>query len=71
MTETYKDTITMATSLPTYTGDFTSLVAAHPVPTVDALIVGSKWGTAPAGNGVELSFSFPAQPQRARQLRRG
>ena len=50
----------MATSLPTYTGDQSSLVPPTGIALADALIVGSKWGTGPAGTGATLSFSFPA-----------
>jgi Ca2+-binding RTX toxin-like protein len=50
----------LATSLPTYTGDITRLVPLSGVVLTDALIVGSKWGTGPAGTGATLTFSFPA-----------
>ena len=50
----------MATTLPTYTGEKSSLVPLTGTPLTDALIVGSKWGTGPAGTGAILTFSFPA-----------
>ena len=50
----------MATSLPTYTGDTSSLVSLTGNALTDALIVGSKWGTGAAGTGANLTFSFPA-----------
>ena len=50
----------MATSLPTYTGDITSLVPTTGNPLVDALIGGSKWGTGGAGTAASVTFSFPA-----------
>ena len=50
----------MATSLPTYTGDTTALIQPTGNPLTDALIVGSKWGTGPAGTGASVTFSFPA-----------
>ena len=49
----------MTTSLPTYTGDRTSLVPLTGTALTDALIVGSKWGTGPAGTAAALTFSFP------------
>ncbi len=49
----------MATSLPTYTGGQSSLVPPSGVALTDALIVGSKWGTGPAGTGATVTFSFP------------
>ena len=49
----------MPTTLPTYTGDTTSLVPLTGTTLTDALIVGSKWGVEPAGNGASLTFSFP------------
>jgi len=50
----------MATSLPTYTGDATSLVQRTGTTLIDALIGGSKWGTGGAGTGATVTFSFPA-----------
>lgn len=50
----------MATTLPTYTGDATSLVQPTGNALTDALVGGSKWGTGPAGTGAVLTFSFPA-----------
>ena len=50
----------MATTLPTYTGEKSSLVPLTGTQLTDALIVGSKWGTGPAGTGATLTFSFPA-----------
>ncbi|MBH9578791.1 M10 family metallopeptidase C-terminal domain-containing protein [Inhella proteolytica] len=50
----------MATSLPTYTGDTTSLVQRSGTTLIDALIGGSKWGTGGAGTGASVTFSFPA-----------
>ncbi|WP_374437198.1 M10 family metallopeptidase C-terminal domain-containing protein [Inhella sp.] len=50
----------MATSLPTYTGDVTSLVQRTGTTLIDALIGGSKWGTGGAGTGASVTFSFPA-----------
>lgn len=50
----------MPTSLPTYTGDTTSLVPLSGTELTDALIVGSKWGTGPVGTVATLTFSFPA-----------
>jgi len=47
------------TTLPTYTGEDTSLVALTGIELTDALLVGSKWGAEPAGNGASLTFSFP------------
>jgi len=49
----------MTTSLPTYTGDSTSLVPLSGTTLTDALLVGSKWGIEAAGNGAALTFSFP------------
>ena len=49
----------MATSLPTYTGDVTSLVTPTGRTVVDAIIGGSKWGTGGAGTGASVSYSFP------------
>jgi serralysin len=49
----------MTTSLPTYTGDTTALVPLTGNSLTDALLVGSKWGTSPAGTGATLTFSFP------------
>ena len=50
----------MATSLPTYTGGSSSLVALTGTALTDSLIVGSKWGVEAAGNAAALTFSFPA-----------
>lgn len=50
----------MATSLPTYTGATTALLTPTGNPVVDAIIVGSKWGTGPKGTGAAVTFSFPA-----------
>ena len=50
----------MATSLPTYTGGSSALVLPTGNPVTDAIIVGSKWGTGPAGTGATVTFSFPA-----------
>jgi serralysin len=50
----------MATSLPTYTGGSTALVQPTGNPVTDSIIVGSKWGTGPAGTGAAVTFSFPA-----------
>lgn len=50
----------MATSLPTYTGDMTSLVSPTGNPVVDAVIGGSKWGTGGVGTAASVTFSFPA-----------
>ena len=50
----------MATSLPTYTGDVTSLVQPTGSTLIDALIGGSKWGTGGAGTAAAVTFSFPA-----------
>lgn len=50
----------MATSLPTYTGDVTSLVQRTGTTLIDALIGGSKWGTGGAGTAASVTFSFPA-----------
>jgi serralysin len=49
----------MTTSLPTYTGDMTALVPLTGNALTDALLVGSKWGTGPAGTGANVTFSFP------------
>jgi len=49
----------MTTSLPTYTGDMTALVPLTGNALTDALLVGSKWGTGPAGTGASVTFSFP------------
>lgn len=50
----------MATSLPTYTGDHTSLVQRSGTALIDALLGGSKWGTGGAGTAATVTFSFPA-----------
>ena len=49
----------MTISLPTYTGETTSLVMLTGNFLLDALILGSKWGTGPAGTGAVVTFSFP------------
>jgi Ca2+-binding RTX toxin-like protein len=49
----------MATTLPTYTGELTSLVASSGIPLLDSLLAGSRWGTGGAGNAASVTFSFP------------
>jgi serralysin len=50
----------MATSPPTYTGATSALITPTGNAVVDAIIVGSKWGTGPKGTGATLTFSFPS-----------
>ncbi len=50
----------MATSLPTYTGEFSALVQPTGNAVVDSIIVASKWGTGAAGTAASLTYSFPA-----------
>ena len=49
----------MATTLPSYTGDATSLVPLSGTQLTDSLINGSKWGTGAAGSGAALTYAFP------------
>ena len=49
----------MATTLPSYTGDATSLVPLSGTQLTDALINGTKWGTGAAGSGAALTYAFP------------
>lgn len=49
----------MPTTLPTYTGYATSLLPLTGTTLIDALIVGSKWGVEPTGNGASLTVSLP------------
>ena len=49
----------MATNLPSYTGDATSLVPLSGTQLTDSLINGSKWGTGAAGSGAALTYAFP------------
>ena len=49
----------MATTLPSYTGDATSLVPLSGTQLTDSLINGSKWGTGTAGSGAALTYAFP------------
>jgi len=49
----------MATTVPSYTGDATSLVPLSGTQLTDSLINGSKWGTGAAGSGAALTYAFP------------
>lgn len=43
----------------TYTGTTSALLMPTGNSVIDALIVGSKWGTGPKGTGASVTFSFP------------